>query len=115
MTKNSVAFVLVLLLSGRAAVAASSWADNFKMLDTDGSGTISRSEWDANSGKLDPTMNPTLATMDTDNNNSVDTDEWAAAEGMKKAIGNNCREATSSWCPCRTILKSRSVRSPISA
>jgi hypothetical protein len=101
MTKNSVAFILVLLLSGTAAVAASSWADNFTMLDTDGSGTISRSEWDANSGKLDPTMNPTLQTMDTDNSNSVGAAEWAAAEGMKTAIGNNCKESTSSWCPCQ--------------
>jgi len=63
--------------------------------------TISRAEWDANSGKLDPTFNPTLQTMDRDNSNSIDQDEWAAAEGQKTAIGNNCREATSSWCPCQ--------------
>jgi hypothetical protein len=39
--------------------------------------------------------------MDKDNSNSIDKDEWAAAEGQKTAIGNNCREATSSWCPCQ--------------
>ena len=100
MIKYRAAFVSVLLLLGTPAVAGS-WADNFKIVDTDGSGTISRSEWDANQGKLDPTFNPTLQTMDTDNNNSVDAAEWAAAEGFKKAIGNNCREATSSWCPCQ--------------
>ena len=100
MTKKWVAFVSVLLLSGTPAVAGS-WADNFKICDTDGSGTISRAEWDACSGKLDPQMNPTFTTMDKDNNNSIDPDEWAAAEKTKIAIGNNCREATSSWCPCQ--------------
>jgi len=101
MTKYWAAFVSVLLLSGTPAVA-SSWADNFKILDTDGSGTISRAEWDANAAKVgDPTLNPTLATMDTDNNNSIDPEEWAAAEGMKAAIGHSCQSSTSSWCPCQ--------------
>jgi len=103
MTKHwaAFAFVSVLLLSGTVAIAAS-WNDNFKTLDTDGSGTISQSEWNMNASKVgDPAMNPTLQTMDTNNNNSIDEDEWAAAEGMKKAIGNSCREATSSWCPCQ--------------
>ncbi len=101
MTKNWAAFALILLLSGTAAVAGS-WADNFNTVDTDGSGTISRSEWDANASKLgDPTMNPTLTTMDTDHNNSIDQGEWAAGEGMKTAIGNNCKESSSSWCPCQ--------------
>ena len=94
------AFVSVLLLLGTPAVAAG-WADNFKALDTDGSGTISPAEWDAGSGKLDPTMNPTFVTMDTDNNNSIDADEWAAAEGMKRAIANACKSSASSWCPCQ--------------
>jgi hypothetical protein len=100
MTKYWAALVSVMLLLGTPAVAAT-WADSFKTVDTDGSGTISRAEWDANSGKLDPTFNPTLQTMDRDNSNSIDQDEWAATEGQKTAIGNNCREATSSWCPCQ--------------
>jgi hypothetical protein len=100
MTKYWAAFVSVLLLLGTPAVAAS-WAESFKIVDTDGSGTISRAEWDANQGKLDPTFNPTLATMDTNNNNSIDQDEWAAAEGMKTAISNACQSSTSSWCPCQ--------------
>jgi hypothetical protein len=101
MTKTWAAFVSVLLLLATPAVAAS-WTDSFKTVDTDGSGTISRAEWDANASKVgDPTFNPTLQTMDTDHNNRVDPDEWATAEKMKMAIGNNCKESTSSWCPCQ--------------
>ena len=102
MTKNwaAFAFVSVLLLSGTAALAAS-WGDSFGTVDTDGSGTISRSEWNANEGKLDPTMNPTFTTMDKDGSNSVDKDEWAAAEGQKTAIAKGCKESDSSWCPCQ--------------
>ena len=51
MTKNWVAFVSVLLLSGTVAVAGE-WADKMKSVDTDGSGTVSRNEWNANAGKL---------------------------------------------------------------
>ena len=101
MTKYWAAFVSVLLLLGTPAVAGG-WADNFKVLDTDGSGTISRAEWDANASKLgDPTFNPTLTVMDKDGNNSIDPSEWAAAEGIKTAIGNNCTKSDSSWCPCQ--------------
>lgn len=60
MTKYWAALVSVLLLSATPAVAAS-WTDSFKIVDTDGSGTISRAEWDANASKVgDPTFNPTL-------------------------------------------------------
>jgi hypothetical protein len=100
MTKNLVAFVSALLLLGSVAFAAT-WTDNFKTVDTDGSGTISRSEWNANEGKLDPTMNPTFTMMDKDGNNSVDTDEWGAAEGQKTAIAKGCTSSSSSWCPCQ--------------
>jgi len=100
MTKYWAAFVTVLLLLGTPAVAAT-WSDGFAIVDTDGSGTISQSEWSANEGKLDPTMNPTFKMMDKDGNNSVDTDEWAAAEGQKTAIAKGCTSSTSSWCPCQ--------------
>jgi len=101
MIRTLIAFVSALLLFGTPAVAES-WADKFQIVDTDNSGTISRAEWDANGAKVgDPTMNPTLATMDTNNNNSVDQDEWAAAEGMKKAHATSCQESTGSWCPCQ--------------
>ena len=33
--------------------------------------------------------------------NSVDKDEWAAAEGQKTAIAKGCSSSTSSWCPCQ--------------
>jgi hypothetical protein len=39
--------------------------------------------------------------MDTNNDNSVDADEWKAAEGMKKAIGKGCKASDQSWCPCQ--------------
>lgn len=74
MTKYWAAFVAVMLLSGTPAVAAG-WADGFKVCDADGSGTVSRSEWNACEAKLDPQMNPTFTTMDTDHNNSVDEAE----------------------------------------
>ncbi len=100
MTKNWAAFALVLLLSATAAMAGS-WADNFNTVDTDASGTISRSEWNANEGKLDPTMNPTFTMMDKNANNSVDADEWGAAEGQKTAIAKGCTSSSSSWGPCQ--------------
>jgi len=75
MTKNWVAFVSVLLLSGMAF--AGEWTDRMKTVDTDSSGTVSRSEWNANAGKLKlGTAQPEFSAMDQDNNNSVDTAEW---------------------------------------
>lgn len=99
MKKISVAFVATLLLAGSAFAA--DWNDGFKACDSNNSGTISSSEWTGCESKLDPQMNPTFATMDTDHNNSVDEAEWSTGAKMKTAIGNNCREANSSWCPCQ--------------
>ena len=97
----SAAFVSALLLSGTPAVAAS-WADGFKACDADGSGTISQVEWTSCEAKVgDPTMNPTFTMMDKDSNNSVDQEEWAGGEKQKTAIGNNCKAAEGSWCPCQ--------------
>ena len=100
MNKYRVAFVSVLLLLGTSAVAAD-WNSSFGAVDTDGNGSINRSEFTANEGKLDPTMNPTFTMMDKDGNNSVDTDEWGAAEGQKTAIAKGCTSSSSSWCPCQ--------------
>lgn len=97
MTKKWVAFVSVLLLSGTAAVAGG-WGDHFKALDTDGSGRISRTEWEANWQKLRIEPVPTFTAMDADVNNGVDEGEWAAAEKMAKAFPVSCKSATSSWC-----------------
>jgi hypothetical protein len=96
MTKTMVALVSVLLLSGSAAFAAD-WPA-FKTLDADGSGRISRVEWEKNVGKLKIDPAPTFTAMDTDSNNGVDEDEWAAAEKLTVSYSARCREATSSWC-----------------
>ncbi len=101
MAKKWVAFAAVLLLSGTAAVA-DSWSDNFKILDTDGNGVISQSEWEANSGKLKlGTFAPTFVVMDADNSNSVDPDEWNDAKKIVKAASTACKKAEGSWCPCQ--------------
>lgn len=86
----------VALLPASAALA--DWASNFKAMDADGNGRISRTEWEKNSPnlKLDPT--PTFTAMDTDVNNGVDEEEWAAAEKMAKAFPVSCKSATESWC-----------------
>ena len=98
MTKTWVTFVSVLLLSGTAAVAAD-WAGGFKTLDTDGSGTVAQTEYDANIGKLGIDPVPQFAAMDADNNGSVDGDEWAAAERMVTAFPVSCKSSKESWCP----------------
>jgi hypothetical protein len=88
------------LVASMATVAlAGDWADNFKNLDTDGSGKISRTEWEAKVStlKLDPA--PTFTAMDVDVNNGVDEDEWASAEKMAKAFPVSCKSAKESWCP----------------
>jgi hypothetical protein len=100
MNKYRVAFVSVLLLLGTSAVAAD-WNSSFGAVDTDGNGSINRSEFTANEGKLDPTMNPTFTMMDKDGNNSVDQDEWSAAAKQKMAIAKGCTASDSSWCPCQ--------------
>lgn len=97
MTKKWVGFVSVLLLSGTAAVAGD-WAGSFGTLDADGSGRISRTEWEANQTKLKIEPVPTFTAMDADVNNGIDEDEWAAAEKMVKAFPVSCKSASSSWC-----------------
>lgn len=97
MTKTWAAFASVLMLSATAAVAGA-WGDLFKAADTDGSGKISRTEWEANWAKLKIEPVPTFTAMDTDVNNGVDTDEWAVAEKMVKAFPESCKSASSSWC-----------------
>ncbi len=98
MTKTLVTFVSFLLLSGTAALA-DEWSDKFKALDTDGSGTVSRTEYEANIGKLKMDPAPTFTAVDSDNNNSIDTQEWTFAEKMVKTFPTPCRESKESWCP----------------
>jgi len=87
----------ILLFSG--AAYADDWASKFKQLDTDGNGSISRTEWEANVStlKLDPA--PTFTAMDQDVNNSIDDEEWAQAEKMAKAFPVACKSSKESWCP----------------
>ena len=82
-----------------ASAALADWASNFKTLDTDGNGRISRTEYEANVSKLKLDPAPTFTAMDTDVNNGVDEDEWAAAEKMAKAFPVSCKSSTESWCP----------------
>jgi hypothetical protein len=98
MTKKWGAFVSVLLLSGTAAVAAD-WAGGFKTVDTDGSGTVAQTEYDANIGKLKIDPVPTFPAMDKDNSGSIDADEWTAAEKMVTAFPVSCKSSSESWCP----------------
>ncbi|MBA2125293.1 hypothetical protein DLM45_03525 [Hyphomicrobium methylovorum] len=99
MTKTCAALVSVFLLTGIGAASASDWTANFKTLDTDGSGSISRVEWEDNVQKLKLDPAPTFTAMDTDTNNSIDEDEWAAAEKMAKAFPTACKSSSESWCP----------------
>lgn len=96
MTRNLVAIVSVLMLSGTVAVAAD-WP-GFETLDTDGNGQIDRVEYQKNVGKAKIEYAPNFAAMDDDNNNGVDEDEWASAEKLTKSYTARCREASSSWC-----------------
>ncbi len=98
MTKEMVAIVSFLLLSGTAAFA-DGWVEKFSIIDTDGSGTISRTEYEANVSKLKIDPVPTFTAIDADGNNSIDKDEWVTAEKMVKAFPEACKSATSSWCP----------------
>ena len=96
MTKRLAAIASVLLLSGTAAMAAE-WP-SFNSLDTDGSGKISRVEWEKNVGKLKLAWAPNFSAMDSDNNNGVDEEEWAAAEKLSNSYSDRCNSASSSWC-----------------
>lgn len=98
MTKMWVIVASSLLLSGTAALAGS-WADNFKTVDTDGSGTISGPEWDAGAPKLKIDPLPTFSAMDSSGNNSISKSEWAEAEKMVKAFPVSCKSSSESWCP----------------
>ena len=98
MTKSWIALTLILLSSAPAFAADSDWSSNFKVVDTDDSGTISRVEWESNSQKLKLDPVPTFTAMDKSVNNSIDKTEWAEAEKMVKAFPVSCKSATSSWC-----------------
>jgi Ca2+-binding EF-hand superfamily protein len=82
-----------------SAALADSWTESFKTIDTDGSGTISQTEYDANVSKLKIDPAPTFSAIDADGNNSVDETEWSTAQKMVKAFPEGCKSSTESWCP----------------
>ena len=98
MTRKWGALASVLLLSGTVAVAGG-WSDGFKTVDTDGSGTVAQTEYEANIGKLQIDPVPQFAAMHSNSNSSIDEDEWAAAEKMVKAFPESCKSSSESWCP----------------
>jgi hypothetical protein len=98
MLKRLAALTITFAIIGSASVLADEWSEKFKILDTDGSGTISRVEWEDNVSKLKLDPAPTFTAMDEDVNNSVDAEEWAKAQKMAKAFPKGCKSSTSSWC-----------------
>lgn len=92
----------VLIVAAAALIPASAafadWAGHFATLDTDGNGSISRTEYEAGVSKLGLDPAPTFTSMDSDVNNRVDADEWAAAEKQTTAYSESCKSSTSSWC-----------------
>lgn len=96
MSKKLFAFAAVLLLSA-APAAAADWP-SFTSIDTDGNGQIDSVEWRKNSANLKVEQVPTFEAMDANSTNSVDEDEWAAAEKLSQSYAARCREASSSWC-----------------
>jgi hypothetical protein len=101
MTKKWVAFVSVLMLAGTVAVA-DEWSEKIKIVDTDNSGTVSRSEWDSNAGKLSlGTAQPEFSALDSNKNNSLSKSEWDNAAKIASAYSKSCKAAEGSWCPCQ--------------
>jgi hypothetical protein len=68
--KKALIVAAAILIPASAALA--DWAGNFKTLDTDGNGRISRTEYEANVAKLKLDPAPTFTAMDADVNNGVD-------------------------------------------
>jgi len=99
MLKRLAAVTAVFVVAGSAFAMADEWGEKFQIVDTDGSGTISRVEWEDNVGKLKIDPAPTFTAVDEDNNNSIDKDEWAKAQKMVKAFPQACKSSNESWCP----------------
>ncbi|MBS0250727.1 MAG: hypothetical protein JSR78_06640 [Proteobacteria bacterium] len=99
MLKRLAALTAAFVVAGSVYAAADEWAEKMKIVDTDGSGTISRTEWEANWTKLKLDPAPTFTAMDEDVNNSIDADEWAKAQKMAKAFPEACKSSSESWCP----------------
>lgn len=99
MLKRLAVLAATFVVVGTAYAAADEWTEKMKIVDTDGSGTVSRTEWEANWTKLKIDPAPTFTAMDADSNNSIDADEWATAQKMVKAFPEGCKSSSESWCP----------------
>jgi hypothetical protein len=99
MLKRLAAVAATFFVASSVYASADEWGEKFKMIDTDGNGSISRTEWEANWTKLKIDPAPTFTAMDADSNNSVDTDEWVTAQKMVKAFPEGCKSSSESWCP----------------
>ncbi|MFA5955967.1 hypothetical protein [Hyphomicrobium sp.] len=98
MIKKLLPLAAAFVVASTVYAAADDWSGKFKTLDTDGSGTISRAEYD-DVAKVKLVPAPEFSAIDTDNNNSIDTKEWAASEKLQKGYSTSCKSSTESWCP----------------
>ncbi|RUP00643.1 hypothetical protein [Hyphomicrobium sp.] len=99
MKKNLLPLAAAFIAASATYAMAGDWASSFKTLDTDGSGTVSRTEFDANLSKLKLDPAPQFSAIDADDNNSIDDGEWAKAEKMTKNYSVSCKASNESWCP----------------
>ncbi|MFD0986534.1 hypothetical protein [Methyloligella solikamskensis] len=98
MTKTWVALAAAVLLFSGSAMAAE-WAESFTELDADGSGSISRAEFNKLPEVIgDATFAPTFNALDENNSNSVSKSEWENGASMKEEYGTRFRECDKSWC-----------------
>ena len=58
-------------------------------------------EFTANEGKLDPTMNPTFTIWTRTGATASIRTQWSAAAKQKLAIAKGCKASDKSWCPCQ--------------
>lgn len=98
MTKTWVALAAAVLLFSGSAMAAE-WSESFTELDADGSGSISRAEFNKLSDVIgDATFAPTFSALDENNSNSISQSEWDNGKNMKEEYGTRFRECDKSWC-----------------
>jgi EF hand len=90
---------VILALGIVGSASAADWKGQFGTVDTDGSGTIAQTEYQANVSKLNFDPVPQFNAIDTNNSSSIDADEWAAAEKMVNAFPVSCKSSKESWCP----------------
>jgi hypothetical protein len=99
MNKGKLLGLTCFVLFAANSAMAGEWSDKFKVLDSDGNGTVSRTEYEDNVSKLKLDPAPQFSAIDTNNNNSIDEQEWSAAEKVTTGYNTPCTHSTESWCP----------------